>query len=283
MPRLRAQSADPTRPDVHLRWSRLARGAELSASRTWYRPGDQYPVHTHDYSEVFWLERGTLLHRTRGGVRSVARGEVVLLHPDCAHGIEADAGSDAVIINVAVPLREVERQVRLHGGIAGVEWGGPRRPRYAPLPAPALARLDDWFAHLRQPANGLERDAFLLLLLSLLARVAVPVAERAPTWLEVAVEALAKPHHLARGVSALVELSGYSREHVSRGVRRYLGISPRDLVRDLRLAALARRLREDPQPWGRIAGELGIVNLRHIGAAFRRRYGCSPAAWRQKR
>jgi AraC family cel operon transcriptional repressor len=283
MPRLRPLSADPARPDVHLRWTRLAGGADLHASRTWYRRGDQYPVHTHDYAEAFWVERGALLHRTRAGVRTVGRGEVVLLHPDCAHGIEADAGGDAVLVNVALPWREVERQLRQYGAIPGVEWGTARRPRYAAVAAPVLARLDDWFAQLRRPAGGLERDAFLLLLLSLLARRAAAAADPVPAWLSTAVEALAKPHHLARGVPALAELCGRSREHVARAARRHLGATPRELVRDLRLAALARRLREESAPWSAIAGELGAVNLRHLGAAFRRRYGCSPGAWRLKR
>ena len=271
--RLRAFSADPARPDIHLQWSRLAGKRVIAASRTWYRRGQQYPVHTHDYAEVFWLERGVLLHRTQAGIRPLTRGDVVLMHPACAHGLEADADTDAVLMNVALPWSQVPSE----------RWGTAKAPRYLTVHAPKLLRFDDWFHRLptaatKKQVTPKDRDAFMQ---ELIAVIAAP-ASVIPTWLGTAVDHLAQPHHLARGVSALPLLGKRSREHVSRACRAYFGISPRELVRDLRLAAMARMLRDDPRPWSEIARELGIVNRRHFADAFQQRYGSKPGAWRKE-
>jgi len=266
--RLRAFSADPARPDIHLQWSRLAGNRVIAASRTWYRRGHQYPVHTHDYGEVFWLERGALLHRTRVGIRLLKRGDVVLMHPACAHGLEADADGDAVLINVALPWSQVPTAL----------WGSSKAPRYLTVHAPQLAGLDDWFHTLNKAGRKKDREAFLQLVTPI---IGAPESE-IPAWLSTAVDQLAQAHHLVQGASALPQLCDRSREHVSRACSKHFGLSPRELVRKLRLAAMARMLREDQRAWSEIARELGIVNRRHFADTFQQRYGSKPGAWRKR-
>lgn len=272
-------SADPARPDVHLRWSRLARGTALVASRTWFRAGDRYPLHSHDYPEVFWLESGSLVHRCAAGTRRLEPGTVVLMHPDCAHAIEADAGGDAVSANVALPLADLQRLQRAWPRAPA--WGTAAEPSFVALGAAGRARLSEWFAlahGLR--ANPYERDAFVLLLWSLIERAA-DAEQRGPPWLREAVAALARPHRLALGIPALVEEAGRSREHVSRAVRAAYGCTAGQLVLRLRVEAVARGLRETRRPLRELAAELGMRNLGHLARAFAARYGRTPAAYRR--
>lgn len=279
--RLPAHSADPARPDLHLRWARLSAGRPLALSRVWFHPGDRYPLHTHDYPEVFWLESGSLVHRSAGGERTVVPGTVVLMHPDCAHGIDADAGGDAVVANVAIAWDDLRRlQAQWPQAPA---WGGPSAPRYVALPPAGRARLSEWFAAIHgQGASAFDRDAFVLLLWSLFERAAAD-AQRGPAWLREAVAALASPHRLALGLPALAEEAGRSREHVSRAVRAAYGCTARELLMRMRVEAVARGLRDGTRPLRELAGEVGVSSLGHFAAAFARRYGCRPGEYRRAR
>lgn len=278
--RLTAFSADPGRPDLHLRWDRRSAGQVLAASRIWFHPGDSYPRHSHDYPEIIWVEQGTLIHRCAAGDRQLGPGTIVLLHPACAHGLEADAGSDAVVANVAFAAADLRRLQRHWPGAPA--WGTAQAPRYVELPASAMARLSEWLAvALGNVANAYERDAFILLLWGLIER-GVGEAANIPPWLREAVAALTQPHRLALGLPALVEEAGRSREHVSRAVRAAYGCTARELVLRLRVEAVARALRETRQPLREIAAGLGMRNLGHLARAFAKRYGCRPAAYRAR-
>lgn len=275
---LPAHSADPTRPDVHLRWEQRAGGRALAASRMWFHRGDCYPMHAHDYPEVVWVERGELLHRCTAGDRRLAPGTVVLVHPECSHSLSADAGSDAVIANVACAAADLQRLQRAWPDAPS--WGSPAQPRYVELSGRNWTRLSECLAvAIDGPVSDFERDAFILTLWGLIRRSAEE-AESVPSWLRDAVDALAQPHRLALGLAALTEESGRSREHVSRAVRQAYGCTARELLLRLRVEAVARQLRETNQPLRTIAAGLGMRNLGHLARAFARRYGCTPGEYR---
>lgn len=277
--RIPAFAADPQRPDLHLRWDRRSGGAALAVSRVWFRSGDRYPMHTHDYPEAIWVERGRCIHRSADGDRPIGPGTVVLVHPACAHGIDADAGCDAVVANVALADADLRR---LRAAWPDAPWGAPQAPRLVELAPRAQARLGEWFAAaLESVPDAYERDLFILLLWRLAAQSGAEAAE-VPPWLAAAVAAVAEPHVLAGGVAALVAASGRSREHVSRSVRRAYGCTVRELVMRLRTEAVARELREGVRPLRAVAAEVGVASLGHFARTFERRYGCRPGAYRRR-
>ena len=73
---------------------------------------------------------------------------------------------------------------------------------------------------------------------------------------------------------------GYSREYFSRFFKRYVGVSFREYVTELRLDVACERLRASDVPAGRIGRMAGFPNEKSFRQAFDRRFGCTPAQYR---
>ncbi len=102
-----------------------------------------------------------------------------------------------------------------------------------------------------------------------------------PDWLVAGCQAVEAGRWRA-GTTALVAASGRSREHVARVCRELLGKTPTELISELRLSHLAKRLVETDAPIADLVAETGLSNLAHVYRLFRRTYGVSPGAWRQR-
>ncbi len=70
--------------------------------------------------------------------------------------------------------------------------------------------------------------------------------------------------------------------HLSRLFRQAYGMSYTDYLRDLRMQKAARLLLGSSQPVGRIAGVVGYRDASRFAQHFRRRYGLTPRAYRQR-
>lgn len=72
------------------------------------------------------------------------------------------------------------------------------------------------------------------------------------------------------------------RDHnTSSRFRFYVGATIRDYLEVLRLEAAVRLLRESPATVLEVAFSVGYNNLQTFYGAFRRRFACTPAAYRQ--
>lgn len=85
----------------------------------------------------------------------------------------------------------------------------------------------------------------------------------------------------ATTVSELACAAGSSRSAFSHRFSRITGMSPAAYLRQQRLAAVARELRETDIPLRQLAQAHGFADATHLGKAFRQRYHLSPGAWRR--
>lgn len=73
---------------------------------------------------------------------------------------------------------------------------------------------------------------------------------------------------------------GFSRSVFYRRFTALVGEPPEKHLRNLRLDAAARLLRESPFSVKQVAGAIHDRSQSHFAAAFRARFGCTPSAWR---
>jgi AraC family cel operon transcriptional repressor len=143
-------------------------------------------------------------------------------------------------------------------------------------------RLDAWADELaRSPRHRFYIERFLLNLLHELhpaPQTAWP--SEMPTWLLRALQEIERPEHFTRGVAGFVSLTGYSREHATRCLRQFVGITPTDLVNRARMAHAAHLLVMSHQSIIEIGLSCGLDNLSHFYVLFRAHYGMTPRAYR---
>lgn len=59
-----------------------------------------------------------------------------------------------------------------------------------------------------------------------------------PLWLTELTNAMAKPENFIAGMNQMITLSGKSREHVSRSVKKYYGITITDIIAAFKVSAI---------------------------------------------
>ena len=82
--------------------------------------------------------------------------------------------------------------------------------------------------------------------------------------------------------AALAAIAGVGTDHLIRLFRRHLGLSPARHVAERRLASAARALAFGDGTIEEIAEAHGFANRFGFTRAFTRRFGCGPAAWRNR-
>lgn len=246
-------------------------------------PGNLRHFHQHDFPELFWVEHGSGRHRIDGVDHPLSVGDLWFIRAEDRHGLDGASGG-LTIINLALAPAVAEELSRRYGRDGDLWAGGPLRRRRRLAPA-ALRRLGDLLAPLTAAWGGgrerLALDRFLLELIEVQAQS--EDEPRSPEWLRRAVATLAAdPRLLADGVLALRTLSGRSREHIARSLRRHLGVSPRELLLGLRLDRAAHDLRMGDAPILALALDAGFANLSYFYRRFRARFGCTPTAYRRR-
>lgn len=267
-----------------LRWNRLF-SPERVANLSWSRksPGEEFPLHDHDFPEVFWIAEGALRHEINGVATDLPRGQLVFVRSADCHGFRGIGSRPGVVCNFAVrpDVAEHLRQ-RYFGGLDGAWWQTKAATPLA-LAASELHHLDQAARELGTMADPDLHlaERFLLNLFHLVRQHGRPAAVHAePAWLSAARAAMAEPRHLARGVPQLVRLAGCSAEHLARTVRRVHGVTPTAMVNELRLNWAGAELQYSGREIAEIALAAGFESLSHFYHLFQRRHGVTPRQFR---
>jgi len=79
----------------------------------------------------------------------------------------------------------------------------------------------------------------------------------------------------------MVALSGKSREHLTRSMRKYIGMSPSEFINDLRLNYIANMLINSNHRILDIIFASGFNTVSHATLLFRKKYGMSMSEFRR--
>lgn len=268
-----------------LGWSRLFRPDRVGHI-AWSRkaPGEEFPLHDHDFPEVFWISDGRLRHEINGAAADLARGQLVFVRAADRHRFLGTGDRAGTICNFATREDVVAHlRARYFASWNGAWWHGARVPAALTLTPAELHTLDHAareFATLGEPdLHATER--FLLNLLHVLRQHGRPARIASePAWLAHARAAMTEPRHLPHGVPRLVRLAGCSPEHLARTVRRVHGVTPTELVNQLRLSWAGAELQYSSREIADIALAAGFESLSHFYHLFRRQHGVPPRQFR---
>lgn len=84
------------------------------------------------------------------------------------------------------------------------------------------------------------------------------------------------------GIEEIADRCNLSHRQLERLWHQYFGKTPKKFYLEIRLNEARRLLRESAQPIASIAYSCGFVSASHLGAAYRRLWGCTPGEERRK-
>jgi AraC family cel operon transcriptional repressor len=249
------------------------------------------PLHCHEYYEFFLITKGSCIHRVNGEVQHLTEGSLVFIRPDDSHSYEYENSSDCSFLNLPCSRRVIDSAFsyigspQLYQNVAesklppSVMIGSHDRERFVTgfEDIRTLCTID------KTQANILLRRMLIDLLCTCYRSLGGSPASGLPGWFAALLTQMQRKENFSAGLNRMVELSGYSRGHLDRVFRRFLGQKPVDYVNSLRLDYVKSLLQLTDLPITDIALDAGFENISHFNHLFRRFYGSAPTTFRGRR
>lgn len=256
--------------------------ARAKPSRMVLRGARAFPVHDHDFAEVFWIEAGRADHLINGKRVALEAGDGAFVRPRDRHGFSSSA-QGFVICNVAISA-SIWRELRKRYFPAGQSGWEPDAdfPKSFKLGGESLRGIRVAFESLvLRNESRMETEWFFLNLWRELRMGREEFAGKSvPRWLAEACHRLEDPDCFVQGSSVLARLAGRCPEHVARVVRRTCGKTPTDLFNEARLRHAAQQLLLTDRKVLDISMECGFSSLAHFYEVFGARFHMPPRQFR---
>ncbi|MBP3397275.1 MAG: helix-turn-helix domain-containing protein [Clostridia bacterium] len=255
-----------------------------------YSDTEYFRPHFHDYYEVFLLLEGAVTHHVNGHAVPLGRGSLVFIRPNDTHDYLLRAGERFSMLNMTATRDTVE------GLLDYLAEGFPAAELLsAALPPTVLLEESDFQYILTQMTairaigedeTARRKTALRILLFRIFTRFFAgfreQTEERGPLWLERLAAEMRRDGNFIQGIPRMVALSGKSREHLARSVKRHLGMTLSGFINELRLNFIANMLKNSNHSITDIVYESGFGNFSWAAELFFQRYGVTMSAYRKK-
>lgn len=248
---------------------------------------ERFGLHYHDYYEIFMMVTGKAEHTVNGKSYILTDGQLLFIRDFDAHCYKSINGEYFEFINICFS-KELLDSLFLYLGD-----GFPKELLFsAPFPPTvtlSLAKRDDFFFQFTHLSAQTEPSCatttakiFLHDVFTKYFNNFTVSQHEAPLWLETVCERMKKPKYFTQGVDKMFELSGKSREHLARSMKKYYHTSPSEYVTDLRLEYSVTLLTSSTLSATDICFECGFGNLSWFYKLFIKKYGITPVDYRKK-
>jgi AraC family transcriptional regulator, dual regulator of chb operon len=261
-------------------------GAVFAVQRVEQTSPWSFDEHRHrGFCEITFLAQGRIEHRLGGQVLQHDPGALVFIRERDAHAL---SGSGLLFYNLNLPTEEWWRLDAFLGEAGLLEaLEGADVPPVVLLGTAERQRCQDALAalfvaqHDRQRARRL-LAGFLLDWLPILAAGIRRHRDPRPVWLVQVLEEAELRLEGGLRVEDLPRRAGVSPAHLARSFRRHLGCTPSAWLTGRRIERASLLLTHTERDLAEITDALGFASRSWFHAAFKRRHGVTPAAFRQR-
>jgi AraC-like DNA-binding protein len=235
-------------------------------------PGSTLPPHRHERAHLLMVFAGEVFDQTSQERHRVGPGEILLRPAGIRHANHVgQSGAHLIALDLMPSLADAFQP------FYGSSWASAR------LTFAMVRHLPE---HLRTEMAALDRISRRILpgvveqLLGTGARV-IAGGEQSE-WLQQAVALLDGSFAEGIEVDEVARRVGVSASRLSHVFRAQFGRSVGMYLRDLRVGAAARALRETEEPIAAIAADCGFSDQAHLSRTFRAQHGTTPMAYRRQ-
>ena len=246
--------------------------------------------HDHDYYEFFLTLSGTLTHLVNDSAQVLPQGSLVFVRPRDIHSFYSENPSEVTYIN----LTFTEETANLLFNYLSESF--PSKTLIdSPMPPTVLlteSQKKKLYAEIDELnlVNWQDKQQLKLRLRVLLANIFtkyflnIPSQRETqiPEWLTRLSDKMSQPDNFTAGTDKMIELSHKSREHLSRSVKKYYGLSLTEYVNELRINYASNQLLNSNAPVIDICFSCGFQNVSLFYRVFKKKYGKSPLVFRKE-
>lgn len=240
-------------------------------------------LHTHDYAEILWIEKGTGYHHINGEYVKLSAGDLIMIRPEDSHTFAA-TGRGITLVNVAFPIETLDFLRQRYFQNSNIYfWCTTLLPFHINLPQEIVKRISSRAEEaMKYSRSSLQLDSLLLFLFrQITANQEVENYAEIPVWLFKAIRNYNNPEQFARGVSGFVALCERNTDHVNRVVRMHFSKTLTELINEFRMRYAVTQLAITSMPIKEICSNCGFRNLGHFYKTFRQIYHQTPSEYRK--
>ena len=248
---------------------------------------ERFVPHNHDYYEIFLMIKGRAQHSINGNVVPIEEGSLIFIRKDDTHDYKSVNGAFE-FANLAFS----ENTLTCLFEYLGLGFPGKRLLEADFPPEVLLTENETKKLYLKlaelNTINFSDSDTLKFKMRKLLCDIFsdyfVNVTEsdsEIPFWLENAYRKMRDPKNFIEGKEKLFRIAGKTREHTTRCMKKYYGITPSDYVNELRLSYAANLLISSNLNATEICYECGFQNLSWFYNEFAKKFGTPPVQYKR--
>lgn len=240
-------------------------------------------AHTHDYAELFYIERGKCIHEVNKKDKKATKGDILFIRPDIVQHCIKDYSKNISILQIMFQKGSFSF---IGDRYISTEWDSlwdlNKGTKYHFDPMHQVW-FENNFNRLLISDNSLfEIDRFLLNLIGLIQdsnqNMSVKTNDH---WMERALNAVQEPDLFRQGVQGFVSLCNRSPEHVEREVKKRTNQTITDVVNQARMAWASYMLIFSDVDIMDIADGCGFASVSYFYKLFGEYFNQSPSRYRK--
>ena len=246
-----------------------------------YSDTEFFGLHFHDYYEIFLIIDGKVTHLINGEEIKLSKGALVFMRPDDTHSYRTINGTKFYMLNMAFSSATADSLFEYLGkGFPLKEMMNSRMPPQLQLSEQDITYI---LSHMTSilAIDELDYDnrqtALRILIFRIFTRYFSDYRDELfpdmPLWLTKLCDEMRRNGNFTYGIERMLELTDKSREHLSRSIKKYMGVTPSEFVNDLRLSFIANMLKNSNHRIADIVFESGFGNLSWASELFKKKYG----------
>lgn len=256
----------------------------VHSSTEYFRP------HYHDYYEIFIPTDGSAVHMVNGENIPLKRGQAVFIRPSDTHDYICENGTTFSMLNITFTAQTVDEIFAFLGeGFKKDALLSPRLPPAVTLDENDFSKLTARMSAITALGNDNTeklKTSLRILIFHLITEHFAGYREKSdsavPAWLSELRREMKKPQNFTKGSAAIVELCGKSREHVSRCMKKYYGVTVSEFINGLRLNFVANMLIHSNHNILDIVLDSGFNSTTWASKCFAQKYGCTMSEYRKR-
>lgn len=245
-----------------------------------YSESEKFTEHAHEYYEIFVMLSGRAKHSCNGKNMTIGVGDIFFIRPSDLHRFSIINNEVFSFINLTF-TKETFDSLRKYLG-AGFPFEVLLLSESSPcaqLSSTELAALESRIAYLstityNSPENL--KTALRIMLIELFISHFynyLPPTKKTPLWLERLLVTMRSDGNFALGIDRMVELSGKTREHLSRTVKKHLGQTLTEIINEIRINYIANRLKSSKASITDIVLDSGFNSMSRATYLFKEKHG----------
>lgn len=249
---------------------------------------EYFRPHYHDYFELFLMLEGNAVHMVNGAKIRLKKGSLVFIRPFDSHDYVCENAKPFSLLNITFTSETADMLFDYLGE-------GFPKSHLLEAPLPPEIHLSDYeferFCKRMDSIRAIEpnkhfelKTALRILLFNTFTRYfseEFETEEEMPVWLEEMCTVLRQDGNFALGSEYFFSLSDKSREHISRMMKKYTGMTVTEYINSLRLNYIANMLRNSNHSISDIIYNSGFNNISWASEKFKEKHGVTMREYRQ--